>query len=538
MDGHKTHRPGKWRRLVCGLGVLLLAAVLVAAIYSAWRFRWGEAVAYEDIQEHFKYGSTGGEVNLGFPYWLWQSMPLMCAQRLPRERLAADYLQRVKYRSKLSASERMALSREGYKSLGLIYETGPDGTEKDLPVGVSERRNLGLDRVFVNCAVCHSSTYRKAANDAPAIVLGMPANLFDLYDLQNFFFGCAKDQRFNKENLIPEVQDLGADLDFIDQRIVYPLAIWLLGDRVKLLENRLRYFYDQPDWGPGRVDTFSAAKAVFNWQWDQDPDHEAIGTADFPSIWLQEPRKRRSDGKQMELHWDGNNWSTEERNLNAAFGTGAQPPIIDYDQIGRIQDWLLTVEPPPFPFDIDKQLAAKGAGIYANYCTDCHGVNGRDFSGKHVGFVTPIDEIATDPHRLDNYTAELNVNLGALYAEASHRGEDKRFRNFHKTFGYSNPPLDGIWLRAPYLHNGSVPTLRDLLEPADKRPKQFYRGNDLYEPGRVGFVSTVASENGRGYFLFDTAIAGNSNQGHEGVAYGTELTPEQKDAVVEYMKTF
>ena len=98
---------------------------------------------------------------------------------------------------------------------------------------------------------------------------------------------------------------------------------------------------------------------MFNWQWDQDPAHEAIGTADFPSIWLQQPRKQRADGKQMELHWDGNNWSTEERNLNAAFGTGAQPPIIDYDQIGRIQDWLLTFEPPPFPFEIDVELAKK-----------------------------------------------------------------------------------------------------------------------------------------------------------------------------------
>ena len=77
-------------------------------------------------------------------------------------------------------------------------------------------------------------------------------------------------------------------------------------------------------------------------------------------------------------------------------------------------------------------------------------------------------------------------------------------------------PLDGLWLRAPYLHNGSVPTLRDLLEPVDKRPKVFYRGNDLYDQKNVGFVSTEATEQGRKFFKYDTGADGNSNVGHDG----------------------
>jgi hypothetical protein len=55
--------------------------------------------------------------------------------------------------------------------------------------------------------------------------------------------------------------------------------------------------------------------------------------------------------------------------------------------------------------------------------------------------------------------------------------------------GYIAAFLDGIWLKAPYLHNGSVPSLRDLLEPAAQRPKVFWRGYDVYDQTKVGFVS-------------------------------------------------
>ena len=83
-----------------------------------------------------------------------------------------------------------------------------------------------------------------------------------------------------------------------------------------------------------------------------------------------------------------------------------------------------------------------------------------------------------------------------------------------------------------------MPTLRDLLEPSAGRPAKFYRGYDVYDQKKVGFVSDVAEEQGRKYFLYDTAEAGNSNQGHEGQRYGTELSNAQKEALVEYLKTF
>ena len=105
-------------------------------------------------------------------------------------------------------------------------------------------------------------------------------------------------------------------------------------------------------------------------------------------------------------------------------------------------------------------------------------------------------------------------------------GHDWKFSAFRKTDGYVAVPLDGVWLRAPYLHNGSVPSLADLLEPPDRRPAQFWRGYDVYDPANVGFVSS-GPEARRIGTLHDTSKPGNSNAGH---VYGTELPAESKRA--------
>ena len=94
-------------------------------------------------------------------------------------------------------------------------------------------------------------------------------------------------------------------------------------------------------------------------------------------------------------------------------------------------------------------------------------------------------------------------------------------------------PLDGLWLRAPYLHNGSVANLRELLEPEEKRAKTFYRGNDLFDQVNVGYNTNLPSARHIGWLL-DTRVRGNGNQGH---TYGVELSGPDKEALLEYLKT-
>jgi hypothetical protein len=103
---------------------------------------------------------------------------------------------------------------------------------------------------------------------------------------------------------------------------------------------------------------------------------------------------------------------------------------------------------------------------------------------------------------------------------------------------YKGRPLTGIWATPPYLHNGSVPTLYDLLLPPEERPKSFYLGSREFDPDKVGYVTAQSAEN---TFLFRTRdeagrfIDGNSNAGHD---YGNgTLTDEQRRALVEYMKS-
>ena len=460
--------------------LILIVVVIAIAAFAYWKFNPDRPVDYADITEHFKYGSIGSEHQSGIPYWIFKVLPDMFPEKLPGPGLA---------------------------SLGLIEEPG-----RDLPVGFSKRRVI-VDRVGLNCGVCHTGTVRDTPESPRRVIVGMPANRLELENYIRFLSSCALDPRFTTENVMTAI-DARTRLNPIE-RFIYRQAIPLT--REVLIEQgaRLAFIESRPDWGPGRVDTFNPYKAIqFHWSMKDDT---SIGTSDYPSIWNQRPREG------MQLHWDGNNTSVDERNKSAALGAGVTPTTIDLDRLKRIEDWLLDFKAPAYPYAINESLASKGEPLYKQHCSSCH-----DFGGSLVGQVTPIEEIGTDPHRLDSYTYALASNQNLLYA-----GYPWRFSHFRKTNGYANMPLDGIWLRAPYLHNGSVPTLRDLIEPPENRPKEFYRGYDVFDQKKVGFISNVSAEGPRQFFRFDTALPGNSNGGH---VYGTTLTPEEKDAIVEYMK--
>ena len=233
--------------------------------------------------------------------------------------------------------------------------------------------------------------------------------------------------------------------------------------------------------------------------------------------------KARSDIGSV-YHWDGLlKGSLQEVVLSSALGDSVTPETLPLEDLKRIETWLLSAPVPEYPYKVDQELAQQGAPVFEQECASCH-----SFEGEKTGSVIPIDEIGTDRHRLDMWTQEATDAYNAYGDEY-----DWDFSNFQKTNGYASVPLDGIWLRGPYLHNGSVPSLTELLEPVENRPKLFYRGYDVYDQEKVGFVSSGGDAERFG-FRYDTAVPGNSNQGHE---YGTGLDLELKKALVEYLKT-
>jgi hypothetical protein len=469
------------RSMAARVVTVVIMVIYILGLFLYRRFNPNFPVVYTPIEDHFKYGSIGSEAANGIPYWIWKVLPDMFPDKL---------------------------SGNGYASFGFVYEPG-----QEIPIGLAKRRVL-IDRLGMNCAICHTGTVRDTPDSTPRIYLGMPANTFDLQSYLRFLIACAADGRFTADNVVRAIK-ARKGLDPLET-LVYQQAVYQTREVLLQRSMQTAFMSSRPDWGPGRVDTFNPYKTVqFNFPMTND---HTVGTTDLPSIWNQAPRRG------MQLHWDGNNDLMEERNKSAALGAGVTPVTIDLKSMKRVEDWLLDgLQAPKYPYAIDENLAAQGAPLYKTHCASCH-----DFGSPYVGKVTPIGEIGTDRGRLDSYTYEFASNMNLLYA-----GYPWRFTHFRKTDGYANMPLDGVWLRAPYLHNGSVPTLRDLLEAPDARPRKFYRGYDVYERKKAGFVSDVSQEKGKKYFLYYTALPGNGNGGH---LYGTQLSPAEKDALVEYMK--
>ena len=144
-------------------------------------------------------------------------------------------------------------------------------------------------------------------------------------------------------------------MGLVDRLLFRYVAVSLMRDQLLALMGRLQ-FIDFTAWGPGRVDTFEPPKALLGFRMDDVPPMQRTGIADFPSVWNQKARKG------MWLHWDGNNCSVDERNLSAAFGTGATPVTLDRPAVLRIADFLWQeAQPLPFPRNrINQALASRG----------------------------------------------------------------------------------------------------------------------------------------------------------------------------------
>lgn len=200
-----------------------------------------------------------------------------------------------------------------------------------------------------------------------------------------------------------------------------------------------------------------------------------------------------------------------------------------------IRSWIASTDAPAYPHAVDRALADRGKVFFEKTCARCHGTYGPD--GSYPNRIVSTEEVGTDP-LLASGTAQFAGPFVDWY-KASFYGEVSRLE---PKKGYVAPPLDGIWATAPYLHNGSIPTLAALLD-STQRPTYWTRPFDstqydtngvgwLYSPvdhGKAGEGDAAAKKT-----LYDTTLPGYSNAGH---VFGDVLTAEERAAVIEYLKT-
>lgn len=200
-----------------------------------------------------------------------------------------------------------------------------------------------------------------------------------------------------------------------------------------------------------------------------------------------------------------------------------------------IRAYITSLEAPEWPWDIDAELAARGEEIYHRDCRACHGT--YRLVESYPNLVIPLAEIGTDPAYA---TEQTNGDRDRFYdwVERSPYGDQYAAA---PAPGYIAPPLDGVWATAPYLHNGSVPSMEALLD-SRLRP-QFWRHADprAYDRAAMGwrFEALDAGQDAEPdpalrRRIYDTTLRGYGNGGH---TFSDDLPDADRTALIEYLKT-
>lgn len=497
----------KGLRLLIGPGLLLLLAGL-ALLYSNYKFFYvtpqnvcadveqsQHSRCLDNIaEEQFKYGSLNAENERGIPYPIFYVMPRVFPHCLPGNQLG------------------------GYRAFGLPWEEG-----RELPVGFSKRR-LGFDRITQTCAICHTATYRLNVTDKPVIVPTGPSHTTTSQEFLRFLRCAANDEKFSFDGMWEEIKrnfDMGLD-DWAIYHALIPIVRARALEQVEgfawMDQDEFRPGMKRPDWGPGRDDPMNLTK-FFLLNADRRKD-QTTGNADFPAIWDLSAREGHS------LNWGGETLDPLAVLTDSALGLGAPPGPHFEKQMRDLRAYLQRKQPPKYPLapsSWDPSVVA-GAKLYRSYCFECH-----ETGGKYYGKVVPIEDIGTDRERFDTWQQE---DADGANRVARQMGVTRR--DMIKDKGYVAGPLSGLWLRAPYLHNGAVANLAELLTRPEDRHVTFYRGCDLYDRVNMGFISDRADPSCPSNYFFDTGLPGNGRLGH---AYGTELTPAEKTQLIDYLKT-
>lgn len=464
-----------------------------------------------DPTHRFRFAGTGTDLRSGIPYWIFRIMPRIFDE---------------------------VFHGAGYEVFGFTQEDTEYYSRRPVPRGMTLsdsvldvpllRVGLSLKRVSINCSGCHRGEYQDASGKR-VLVDGMPNHSADLQGFKRFFAVAFQDPRFEPNRVIREIN---AALTKEEQKpalteqeqFAYRGLVMLLKSATR--ERTGAWMDLRPDNGPGRIDPFNAVK----FEVIGVPDDGTAATLDFPSVWNQNATIRPWH------HYDGNTSDSSARNFGSVIGVGGISLSVHKTSVSAVGRWLDDFPPAAYPFKAPRpEDVARGLAIFTTSCAGCHGVYDRKtnrIDTKNSPQYMHIDlKVGTDPER---WKAFPDAAAAALNGWGERRGlwPGGAFRGSAVPGGYLAGPLDGIWARAPYLHNGSVPTIAELLKPEAERVKKFYRGSWQYDEVNLGFSYQRPTEGNRFLFEYDTTKTGNGNQGHP-----YSVPPEERPYLIEYLKT-
>ncbi len=203
---------------------------------------------------------------------------------------------------------------------------------------------------------------------------------------------------------------------------------------------------------------------------------------------------------------------------------------IDEDFV-HVMAYLKTIEAPKYPYQINEELVQMGQHIFKANCAGCHGTYGENES--YPNLLVDLSVVDTDPEQSKAVTNESTQGRFIEWFNSSWFANDEPAGELLKTSGYIAQPLDGIWASAPYLHNGSVPTLYELLKSSERQTYWRRTAEHVYDEVNVGW--TYNEETGyTDRFTYDTTQKGYGNGGH---TFGDGLNEADRIALIEYLKT-
>jgi hypothetical protein len=418
----------------------------------------------------------------------------------------------------------------------------------------------GLPAVGINCASCHFVQLTSSRQSEPIRILGGTSHFnvegffgavlvatFKTADPANMkkfltaYLGDATPVRFDEEWREQQAEILEVmKSDPFGSGGVAPGELHVLsgndmrlhadeahGELATLAHSMLKLFHnmraalhvpDQPPEkqppasGPGRNDAFGLLAASLL----HSPTPYA--PIKFGLVWNVD--------KRAWVHWDGNTRSPIARNLLASLGLGApmhgKHGDLEFAMVKRQTDLSEAIRPPKYPFPITRDMATRGEKHFQADCFSCHGGVESD-SRLHS-----IAEVGTDPVRASMFTEKLAEGFNKFLADLETDGyvPPKEY-GVRSTGKYWAPTLSGVWARSPFLHNGSVRTMQELLTAPEQRAKTFHRGSRMYDEEALGYTN-------EGAYVLDTSTSGNANTGHD---YGTKLARDEKRDLIEYLKT-